>query len=159
MACDALEEVGIPFLPGECGLFIWVDFREVYTLNNTIYWIHCVIYLKIGYFTVVFLVAKPLIWSEAEGDHVVIETSISLVWWQSNLHVKSSNVCIIIRSTLASLLFKGLATKHATVKRTFGSCRAWMPAGSLENRNTYYCTVSLSFRYFQHHLLKMKCTC
>ena len=76
MACDALEEVGIPFLPGECGLFIWVDFREVYTLNNTIYWIHCVIYLKIGYFTVVFLVAKPLIWSEAEGDLVVIETSI-----------------------------------------------------------------------------------
>lgn len=29
MACDALEEVGIPFLPGECGLFIWVDFREL----------------------------------------------------------------------------------------------------------------------------------
>ena len=30
----------------------------------------------IGYFTVVYLVAKPLIWSEAEVDHVVIETSI-----------------------------------------------------------------------------------
>ena len=29
-----------------------------------------------AYFTVVFLVAKPLIWSEAEGDLVVIETSI-----------------------------------------------------------------------------------
>ena len=30
MACDALQEVGISVLPGECGLFIWVDFREVY---------------------------------------------------------------------------------------------------------------------------------
>ena len=30
----------------------------------------------IGHFTVVYLVAKPLIWSEAEGDLVVIETSI-----------------------------------------------------------------------------------
>lgn len=29
MACDALHEVGIPVLPGECGLYIWVDFREV----------------------------------------------------------------------------------------------------------------------------------
>ena len=31
---------------------------------------------SIGHFTVVCLVAKPLIWSEAEGDLVVIETSI-----------------------------------------------------------------------------------
>ena len=29
-----------------------------------------------GHFTVVYLVAKPLIWSEAEVDHVVIENSI-----------------------------------------------------------------------------------
>ncbi|KAJ7384438.1 hypothetical protein OS493_021851 [Desmophyllum pertusum] len=29
MACDAFQEVGIPFLPGECGLFIWIDFREL----------------------------------------------------------------------------------------------------------------------------------
>jgi len=29
MACDALQEVDIPVLPGECGLFIWADFREV----------------------------------------------------------------------------------------------------------------------------------
>ena len=29
-----------------------------------------------GQFTVVYLVAKPLTWSEAEGDLVVIETSI-----------------------------------------------------------------------------------
>ena len=31
---------------------------------------------RIGHFTVVFLVAKPLIWSEAEGDLVVLETRI-----------------------------------------------------------------------------------
>ena len=30
-----------------------------------------------GHFTVVLLVAKPLIWSEAEADLVVIETSLS----------------------------------------------------------------------------------
>ena len=30
----------------------------------------------IVHFTVVYLIAKPLIWSEAEGDLVVIETSI-----------------------------------------------------------------------------------
>ena len=34
------------------------------------------IYFQSGHFTVVYLVAKPLIWSEAEGDLVVIETSI-----------------------------------------------------------------------------------
>ena len=32
--------------------------------------------LTIGHFAVVYLVAKPLIWSEAEGDLVMIETSI-----------------------------------------------------------------------------------
>ena len=31
---------------------------------------------RIGHFTVVYLVAKPLIWSEAEGDLVVLETRI-----------------------------------------------------------------------------------
>ena len=31
---------------------------------------------SIGHFTVVYLVAKPLIWSEAEGDHDVMETII-----------------------------------------------------------------------------------
>ena len=35
-----------------------------------------VAHLTIGNFTVVYLVAKPLIWNEAEFDHVVIETSI-----------------------------------------------------------------------------------
>ena len=29
-----------------------------------------------GQFTVVYLVAKPLIWSEAEVDHVVMEVRI-----------------------------------------------------------------------------------
>ena len=33
-------------------------------------------FTTIGYFIVVYLVAKPLIWSEAEGDLVVIETSV-----------------------------------------------------------------------------------
>ena len=32
--------------------------------------------LPIGHFTVVYFVAKPLIWSEAEGDLVVLETRI-----------------------------------------------------------------------------------
>ena len=31
--------------------------------------------MLIGHFTVVYLVAKPLIWSEAEGDHAVIENN------------------------------------------------------------------------------------
>ena len=31
---------------------------------------------QIAHFTVVYLVAEPLIWSEAEGDLVMIETSI-----------------------------------------------------------------------------------
>ena len=34
------------------------------------------------------------------------------------LHLKSSIVCIITRSPFASLLFKGLATKGATLKWT-----------------------------------------
>ena len=31
-----------------------------------------------GHFTVVYLVAKPLIWSQAEGDLDVLETSIQV---------------------------------------------------------------------------------
>ena len=81
----------------------------------------CVRKKWMGHFTVVLLVAKPLIWSEVEVDHVVIKTSILLAWWQSHLHLKSGKVCIITRSPLASLLFKGLATKHITVKWTIGS--------------------------------------
>ena len=34
------------------------------------------------------------------------------------MHLKSSKVCIMTRSPLASFLFKGLATKHTTVKWT-----------------------------------------
>ena len=34
------------------------------------------VYFSIGHFTVVYLVAKPLIWSEAEGDLVVLGTRI-----------------------------------------------------------------------------------
>ena len=37
---------------------------------------HWQIILKICHFKVVYLVAKPLIWSEAEGNFVGIETSI-----------------------------------------------------------------------------------
>ena len=37
---------------------------------------HWQIMLKICHFKVVYLVAKPLIWCEAEGDLVGIETSI-----------------------------------------------------------------------------------
>ena len=32
--------------------------------------------VAIGHFTVAYIVTNPLIWSEAGGDHVVIETSI-----------------------------------------------------------------------------------
>ena len=36
------------------------------------------------------------------------------------MHLKNSKVCIITRSPLASFLYKGLATKHTTVKWTIG---------------------------------------
>ena len=39
-------------------------------------YIYLFVVQPIGHFTVVNSVAKPLIWSEAEGDLVVIETSI-----------------------------------------------------------------------------------
>lgn len=67
--------------------------------------------VTIGHFAVMYLVAKPMTWSEAEGDHIEIETT------QSNLHLKSSNICILTRSTSVLLPFKGLATKHSN--------RAW----------------------------------
>ena len=37
---------------------------------------------------------------------------------QSNLHLKNGNVCILTRPALASLQFKGLATKRIKVNRT-----------------------------------------
>ena len=39
-------------------------------------YIYLFVVQPIGHFTVANSVAKPLIWSEAEGDLVVIETSI-----------------------------------------------------------------------------------
>ena len=36
------------------------------------------------------------------------------------MHLESSKVCIMTRSTLASLLFKGLATKHSCKMDYFG---------------------------------------
>ena len=47
------------------------------------------VHVSMGHFTVVYLVAKPLIWSETEGDHIVIDD------------LTSSNVCITTRSPLA----------------------------------------------------------
>ena len=41
-----------------------------------------------AHFTVVFLVAKPFIWSEAEGDLVVLETSFSTNHLISTLYTK-----------------------------------------------------------------------
>ena len=49
--------------------------HDMWTVPLTIL-LHC----PTGHFTVVYLVAKPLIWSEAEGDLVEIETSIQLAW-------------------------------------------------------------------------------
>ena len=43
----------------------WLHLHHVFVWTKTI-----------GHFTVVYLVAKPLIWSEAEGDLVVLETRI-----------------------------------------------------------------------------------
>ena len=40
-----------------------------------------------------------------------------------NLHLKSSKVCIIARSTAASLPFKGKVTKHTTVKWTIAATK------------------------------------
>ena len=50
----------------------------------------------IGHFTVVYLVAKPLIWSEAEGDLVVIETSIQVAFEkQQGLYHNMVTLCLI----------------------------------------------------------------
>ena len=45
-------------------------------------WLQIHLNSLIGHFTVVYLVAKPLIWSKAEGDLVVIETS--MLSWHDN---------------------------------------------------------------------------
>ena len=73
-----------------------------------------------GHFTIVSLVTRTSIGSEAGGDlqcfsyvdHVVLmQTTCSL-----HLHMKSTPVCIKTRSPLASLPIKGQVTKHTTVK-------------------------------------------
>ena len=62
-----------------------------------------------GHFTVVYLVAKPLIWSEAEvACYDKDQYLVSMI--TKKFTFEKQNVCITTRSTLASLLFKGLAT-------------------------------------------------
>ena len=73
--------------------------------------------LYIGHFIVGYLVAKPLIWSSGWPCCDRDQYLVSMIK-KSNLHLKCSKVCIIKRSHLASPLFKGLATKRATVKWT-----------------------------------------
>ena len=57
-------------------IFWW--FNLINLLNSGRNWLPIWIQLIMirDHFIVVYLVAKPLIWSEAEGDLVVIETSI-----------------------------------------------------------------------------------
>ena len=42
ITCNALHEVNIPFIQGEGGLFVWVDFREVrcilYAIQSCLWW-------------------------------------------------------------------------------------------------------------------------
>ena len=52
------------------------SYKKQYRLRQIKSWLLKPDTTRIGHFTVVCLVAKPLIWSEAEGDLVVIETSI-----------------------------------------------------------------------------------
>ena len=68
-----------PFFPAEPGGINWLSrsrWNQPFRIDSD-----AVPHMNlVGHFTVVYLLAKPLIWSEAEGDHVVIETSISLAW-------------------------------------------------------------------------------
>ena len=45
ITCNALREVNIPFIQGEGGLFVWVDFREVrcilYAIQSSFWWGVC----------------------------------------------------------------------------------------------------------------------
>ena len=75
-------------------------------------------------FTVACLVAWPLYESEAGGDLVLIETpcfcyvhDAILMLISSNLYKKSREVSMKAMSTPGSFSFKGLATKHTTVKK------------------------------------------
>lgn len=58
---------------------------------------------RIDHFTVLWNVTKPLYESEVRVDLVMIEIRKYLAWQHKNLHLKSGKVCIITKSTLASL--------------------------------------------------------
>ena len=82
---------------------------------------------RIDHFTVVCLVTWPLDGSEAEGDLVLIKTSLLLLCKTScsdanlvHLHHKSREleVCSKTRPTPASLSSKGRVTEQTTVKRS-----------------------------------------
>ena len=60
---------------------------------------------------------------------------------QTSLHLKGSKVCIKTRSPLASLLLKGLATKHATVSWT-------IPTPSPKNSGTGARIYQLALKYY-----------
>ena len=67
-----------------------------------------------------YLVAKPLIWSEAEGDLVVIETSIQLAFEkQQGLYHNMVTLCLIPVERLGNQaqLLNGLLKKFLSLRR------------------------------------------
>ena len=71
------------------------------------------------------------------------------------MHFKSSKVCNITRSPLASLLFKGLATKHTTVKWTIDrEARKNAGDGLVLDEIQYSIDEGKSIPKFQSHMLK-----
>ena len=72
------------------------------------------------------------------------------------MHLKSNKVCIITRSTLASLLFKGLATKHTTVKWTIQK-KNWSPFS--KTNKTFFYDVSVLDRPSKIKVGKRSLTC
>ena len=79
--------------------------------------------LSIGHLTVVCEVTWSWILSEAGGDLVMIQTTLLFIRRSYcsyanyfHLHMKSSEVCIETRATLASLPIQDHVTKHTTVK-------------------------------------------
>ena len=74
------------------------------------------LYPPIVHFTVLCLVAKPLIRSEAKGDLVMIQTLLLFKCKLLCYHANEMLVSVTTRSPSASLQIKGLATKCTTVK-------------------------------------------
>ena len=68
-------------------------------------------------YTTSWMVNSPAIYMKS--SHL---SSLKIIFWKIdwNLILKSSTICIITRSSLASLLFEGLATKHTTANWTIG---------------------------------------